>query len=121
MFGAILSFLGGGIVKQIGGQLNAAYKTKLDAKNEAERIDADLRIETLTSQKDVLVAEQRDRLTKWIRPFIAAPFGIYIWKIIVWDKVLSLGTTDPLSVEMYAVMGTVIGAYFLTRPWQGKK
>jgi len=116
-----LSLLSGGLVGQIGRELNAAYKSSLDAKNETDRIDADIRIETLTSQRDILVAEQKDRLTKWIRPFIAAPFGIYIWKIVVWDKVLSLGITDPLSVEMYAVMGTVIGAYFLGRPWEKRK
>lgn len=25
-----------------------------------------------------------------------APYAIYVWKVVVWDKVLKLGSTDPI-------------------------
>ena len=31
-----------------------------------------------------------------IRPLLALPVIIYLWKVIVWDKVLAWGTTDPI-------------------------
>ena len=31
-----------------------------------------------------------------IRPLLALPVIIYLWKVIVWDKVLGLGTTDAI-------------------------
>lgn len=118
MLGVILNFLGGGIVKQIGKELNDAYKTKVQAKNDSERLAADVTIETLKAQRDILVAEQRHALTAWIRPAIAFPFVAYLWKIVIYDKMLGLGSTPDLSTEQHAIMGVVIGAYFLTRAFE---
>ena len=118
MLGVILNWIGGGVIGQIGDQLNSAYKAKLEAKNDEDRIAAEVKIETLSAQRDVLVAEQNDRLTKWIRPAFALPFVLYIWKVIVWDNLFGLGTTDPISQEMSWVMSAIVGAYFLTRPFE---
>ena len=116
MISRILSWLAGGGIKAIGEQLNRAFQAKLDAKNNAERIEADKQIAVLEARQAVLIAEQGSWRTSWIRPAIAAPFAIFIWKVVVWDKVLGRGVTDPLSDNMTWVMTAVIGAYFLTRP-----
>ncbi|PCJ20866.1 MAG: hypothetical protein COA96_15580 [SAR86 cluster bacterium] len=121
MLAVILKFFGGGIVGQVGKQINTAIKAKLDAKNSTERIAADENIATLNAQRDILIAEQSDRLTKWIRPAFAAPFILYLWKIIVWDKMLGLGATPDLSTEQHYIMGVVVGAYFLTRPFEKRR
>ncbi len=121
MLGAILNFFGSGIVGQIGKQLNQAYKSKLNAKNDHERIEADKRIATLEAQQAVLVAEQGSWMTRWIRPAFAAPFVIYNFKIVVWDKVLGMGATDALSTEFWQLQMIVFGAYFLTRPFEKRR
>lgn len=114
----MLSFLLGILnpLGKIADRLQAAYEAKLRAQNDAERIAADVRIKQLEAQQRVLVAEQKNKLTRWIRPAFALPFIIYDFKIVVWDKVLGLGTTDALSPEFWQLQMIVFGAYFLTRP-----
>lgn len=95
-----------------------AYKAKLQARNDQARLEADLTIKELESQREVLLAEQGKWYTAWIRPALAAPFVVFTWKVVVWDTVLGLGSTPHLSAEMYWVLTVVVGAYFLTRPFE---
>jgi hypothetical protein len=118
MIGAILSWLAGGGIKAIGGELRAAYEAKLKAQTDAEKLAADETIARLEAQQAILLAEQGRWLTAWVRPAIAAPFVIYLWKLIIYDKVMAWGSTDDLSPELWQMMTVVIGAYFLTRPFE---
>jgi hypothetical protein len=118
MFGALLSWLTGGGIAAIGTQLNAAYQVKLTAKNETERLQADMDIAQLGARQAVLIAEQGSWMTRWIRPVMAAPIALYVWKVIVWDMMLGWGSTPPLGPQMYWLMTVVVGAYFLTRPFE---
>ena len=115
MISTILGWLGGGAISSIGEHLTRAYEAKIAASNNAQRIKADKLIAQLEARREVLLAEQRSWLTAWIRPLFALPFVIYLWKIIVWDRVLGLGTTHDLSQTQYQLMMIVFGAYFLTR------
>lgn len=119
--GTILSWLTGGGLSAVAEQLNRAYEAKLKADNDADRIDAERRIAELSAQQAVLLAEQGSWMTRWIRPAFAAPFIVYDAKIVVWDKVLKLGTTDPLTPEFWQLQMIVFGAYFLTRPFERKR
>ena len=121
MISTILGWLTGGGIAAIGKQLNQAYQAKLNAKNNSERIAAEKDISRLEAQQAVLIAEQGSWMTRWIRPAFAAPFVIYDFKIIVWDKVLKLGTTDPLTPEFWQLQMIVFGAYFLTRPLEKRR
>lgn len=116
MIGGLFSWLLGGGIAAIGGQLNEAYKAKLQAANSEQRIEADKLIARLEAQKAILLAEQRDWRTSWIRPAFALPFVIYNFKLVVWDKVLGIGVTDALSPELYQLQMVVVGAYFIMRP-----
>jgi hypothetical protein len=118
VFGMILSWLTGGGIAAIGRELNEAYKAKLNAKNETERLEADMAIAQLSARQAVLVAEQGSWLTRWIRPAFALPFVIYDAKIVVWDKVLGWGSTDALTPEFWQLQMIVFGAFFLTRPFE---
>lgn len=120
MIGKILSWLSGGAIDAIGRQLTHAYELKLVADTDAKKLDAEKRIETLKAQQAVLITEQGNWVTRWIRPAFAAPFIIYNFKIIVWDKVFGFGTTDALSPEYWQLQMIVFGAYFLTRPFEKK-
>lgn len=118
MIGAILSWLGGSGIKAIGGELRAAYEAKLKAQTDQQKLEAEETIARLEAQQSILIAEQGRWLTAWVRPAIAAPFVIYIWKLIIWDKVFGYGSTDNLSPELWQMMTVIIGAYFLTRPFE---
>jgi hypothetical protein len=118
MFTALLSWLTGGGIAAIGKQLNAAYQAKLAAKNATEALQADMDIAQLSARQAVLIAEQGSWMTRWIRPAFAAPFVVYIWKVVVWDMVLGWGVTRPLGDQMNWVLVTMVGAFFLARPFE---
>ena len=101
----------GTIVKEIAG-----YKAaKLDAATEKERIEADVAIEQLEARAAVLVAEQDNIWTRMIRPMMAFPFIVYLWKVLVWDMTLGLGSTPQLGDQLFWVLTAIVGAFFLTR------
>ena len=116
VIGWLVSWLTSGGIAAIGRQLNEAYAARLAAKNNAERIDAEREIARLEARQAVLIAEQGSWTTRWIRPAFAAPFIIFNFKVVVWDKVLGLGVTDDLSASFWQLQMIVFGAYFLTRP-----
>lgn len=105
----------------IADKITEYQKVKLNSISEIERVHAEERIATLRTRERVLLAEQSSRLTRWIRPAFALPFVIYNIKIVVWDKVLGLGTTDNLSHEFWQLQMIVFGAYFLTRPFEKRQ
>jgi hypothetical protein len=56
-------------------------------------------------------AEQGRWYTAIIRPLLAAPVVIYLWKVIVWDIVLGLGTTDPIGGDVAEWAAWIVTAY----------
>lgn len=96
-----------------------AYRAKLAAENTSEKITADLAARELAVEQrerelaaQVVIAEQGRWYTALPRPLFAFAFVIYAWKVVVWDKVLGLGTTDALSGEMAQWATIVLTAYF---------
>mgnify|MGYP003326152125 FL=1 len=115
MWSWLASLLGGPIVT---GLLNA-YKAKLDAANTRDAQAVDLakkeiegEIAARQAETSLLRQEQGWWVTAMIRPLFAAPFIIFAWKVVIWDKVLGWGTTDALDPNMWNVFLTVVGAYF---------
>lgn len=100
----------------IAGRLASAYEARQQAATDTERLKADVLIAQLEARQSVLVAEQGSWLTAWIRPALAFPIVVYFWKIIIWDKVLGWGVTDPIGEIGGHLMIAVVGAYFVTRP-----
>ena len=96
---------------KVAARLVDAYTAREQARTDADRIAADVTIRQLEARQAVLVAGGR-----WIAPVQAAfavMFLIYNAKLIIWDKVLGLGVTDPLSPELYWLQGIVVGFIFL--------
>lgn len=118
MIAKIIAWVAGGALDRVGGHLKDAYLAKKQAETDEQRLEADLRIRQLEAQQNVLIAEQGNWVTRWIRPAFAFPFVVYTWKLVIWDKVLGIGVTDPLKGELAEFMMIVIGAYFLTRPFE---
>ena len=92
----------------------AKYKTaSLNATTDQARIAADERVKGLEAKRDVLVAESGQRINAFIRAAFALPFVIYNFKLVVWDKVFNLGSTDKLSTELFQIELACIGFYFV--------
>src|SRR3990167_5857693 len=109
MWTAILSFISGPLL----GKIVDAYKTKGDAQA-VELAVEEIKGEIAQRQTEaaLLKSEQGWWVTALVRPMMAAPFIIFAWKVVVWDKVLGWGVTDPLDQNMWSVFLTVVGAYF---------
>jgi len=119
MLAAILGWLG----RLLGGPFAQAavdaYRARLAADNAGEKIAADLAARELAVEAreralatQTLIAEQGRWLTALPRPLFAFAFVTYAWKVVVWDKVLGLGTTDPLSGDVAQWATIVLTAYF---------
>ena len=119
MFSVVLSWLGNLFGGPFAKAAVDAYRAKLAAENTSEKIAADLAARELSVEQreqelagQMLVAEQGRWYTALPRPLFAAAFIIYVWKVVVWDKVLGLGTTDALSGDMSQWAMAVVTAYF---------
>ena len=95
-----------------------AYRAKLAAANaqgaqavEVARAALLAEIEARRNANAVILAEQGRWYTAIIRPLLAAPVVIYLWKVIVWDIVLGLGTTDPIGGDVAEWAGWIVTAY----------
>ena len=101
----------------VGGVIDA-YKARLSADNSHDRAAADLaakaiaaEIEARKSADALIMAEQGRWYTAIIRPLLALPVIIFMWKVIVWDKVFGLGTTDALTGDVATWSGAIVTTY----------
>jgi len=119
MLGTVLGWLGNLLRGPFAKAALDAYRAKLAADNTSERIVADLAARELGLEQrerelaaKLVIAEQGRWYTALPRPLFAGAFIIYIWKVVVWDKVLGLGTTDALSGDVAEWAMIVLTAYF---------
>lgn len=110
----ILQLIGGPI---IGGIIDA-YKAKLAAGNTrdakaVELAEAEIHAEIAATAEasKIIQVENGWWFTAMIRPMLALPVVIYFWKVIVYDKVLGLGSTDPLNGMIGEWAGWIMVAY----------
>ena len=112
----------GAILQPVIGGLLTAQKQKLDAVGSHEAVAADLAkksfdldIREVEVNAEVLKSEQGNWVTRSIRPLLALPVIILVWKLLVWDKALGQwtnGSTDALSDQIWWYCTTVTIAYF---------
>jgi hypothetical protein len=93
--------------------IKEAYQAKLNAVNDKERIAADERLAILEARKSTILASQSSPVERWVRFGFAIPFVIYNAKLVLWDKVLSLGVTDPLGPELVNIYMIVLSGFFI--------
>ena len=119
MWMAILSFLGGPVIKG----LIDAYNAKLKAGNVDSKIAADLaatEIAAQTAEANAILQYRIAEIGHWYEPdkLIGYSVAIYLSKLLVWDKVLGLGTTDPLAGFAATTANLVIAFYFAKRGFE---
>lgn len=89
---------------------------QINATTEQEKIAAGERISALEQRRAVLIAEAGTKggwINQAIRASFALPFVIYNAKLVIWDKVMAWGSTDPLSTELFQIEMACIGFYFV--------
>lgn len=119
MFAAILGWLGNLIGGPFAKAAVDAYRAKLSSENASEKVAADLAARELAVEQrenelatQLTIAEQGRWFTALPRPLFAFAFVIYVWKVVVWDKVFGFGSTDPLSGDVSQWAMIVLAAYF---------
>lgn len=119
MWMTILSFIGGPVVKG----LIDGYKAKLAAGNTSEKIASEtaageMAVQTaeINAQKDYRIAA----LGYWYEPdkIMGYAVAVYVVKLLIWDKVLGLGTTDPLHGWIEITANLIVGSYFAKRGFE---
>lgn len=116
MFKLLLSALGSfltGPLTTVSNDLKEAYQSKLAAENDKERLAAEERIALLEARKSVILAAQDDPWERFVRIFYAIPMIAFVWKVVLWDKLLGLGVTDDFSDNFWNVFYIILGGYFL--------
>lgn len=110
----LLSFVSSGTV---GRMLDTSDK-RADARTESERLRTEVTKEAIRAEveaqkagRDILIAEQGRWYTAIIRPLLALPVIIFFWKVIVWDKVLGWGSTEPLTGAAAEWAGAIVTTY----------
>lgn len=113
MWLSLISFLGGPVIS---GLINA-YKAKLQAGNTTEKIASETaaaEIAAQTAETQAITQYRIASIGKWYEPdrLMGYCVTIYLAKLLIWDKVLGLGVTDPLLGWSGTVATTIVGAYF---------
>lgn len=115
----VFQFLGGPVAKA----MVAAYQAHLTATTTDKQTAADLAGKEIAAQ----VAETQ-AITQYRMAEIGHPFepdklmgyfvAIYFGKLLIWDKVLGLGTTDPLAGFASITANLVVSFYFAKRGFE---
>jgi hypothetical protein len=119
LISSLFSFLGGPVAKA----LVEGYQAKLAAGNTSERIAADLAGKEIGAQQAEMQAVTQLKIAEIGHPFEVEKLFAYITliyyaKLIIWDKVLGLGVTDPLTGWVLWAANLIIGFYFTKRGFE---
>jgi hypothetical protein len=119
MWMAILSFIGGPVIKG----LIDAYEARLKAGNTSEKIAADLAAGEIAAQTAETQAIAQYRIAEIGHPWepdklIGYFVAIYFGKLLIWDKVLGLGSTDGLQGFAATTANLVVSFYFVKRGFE---
>lgn len=94
-------------------QIVAWQAKKIDAQTDREKIEAEENIETLKARRDTMVAEAGSGVNAIFRVVLAIPAAVFLWKVVIWDITLGLGSTDNPSQNIWNYIFVVVSFYFL--------
>lgn len=119
MWMAILSFLGGPVIKG----LIDAYNAKLKAGNIDSKIAADLAASEIAAQTLETQAQTQLKVAEIGHPWEPEKLAFYIVlaffaKCVVWDTMLDLGSTPALKGDVSMWAGLVMSFYFGKRTFE---
>jgi hypothetical protein len=100
-----------------------AYKAKLSAGNDADKIASDLATRELAVQQRELELQTQYRIAslgRWYEPdkLMGYAVAVYVGKLLIYDKVLGLGSTDPLAGWIETTANLIVAFYFAKRGFE---
>jgi hypothetical protein len=116
MWQTIIGFIGGPVIK---GLLDA-YSAHLKATTDDNTIAADLAGKEVAAQTVETQTQTQYRIAElghWYEPdkIMGYTVAVYFAKLLIWDKVLGLGTTDPLKDFAATTASAIVFYYFAKR------
>ena len=109
----------GPVLNAITGPILEAYKAKLGAENNQDGKIVELASKAIDAEIDarreaskIIIAEQGRWWTAAPRAITCWSFAIFVAKVVVWDKVLGLGSTDALTGDVSGWAGMVMVTWF---------
>lgn len=119
MWMAIISFIGGPVIKG----LVDAYNAKLKAGNVESKIAADLAAGEIVAQTAETQAQTQLKIAEighYWEPEKLAFYVVLIYfaKCVLWDTILGLGTTGALKGDVSIWAGMIMGFYFTKRGFE---
>jgi hypothetical protein len=119
MWMVLISFLGGPVVRG----LIDAYNAKLKAGNIESKIAADLAANEIAAQvaeNNAAMQYRTAEIGHWYEPdkLMGYCVAVYFAKLLVWDKVMGLGSTDPLGGFASTPANLVVSFYFAKRGFE---
>jgi hypothetical protein len=123
MWFALAKWLAGFVTGPVFDDLLKGYQTKLAAGNTSESIAADLAAKELALQQRELELQTQLRIAVVGHPFepdklMGYCVAIYLAKLLIWDKVLGLGTTDGLAGFASTTSNLIVASYFAKRGFE---
>jgi hypothetical protein len=123
MWLALAKWLAGFVTGPVFDDLLKGYQARLAAGNTSESIAADLAARELAVQTRELELQTQLRLAEVGHPFepdrlIGYCVSIYFAKLLLWDKVFGLGTTDGLAGFAATTANLVVASYFAKRGFE---
>ncbi len=120
---AILSWLASLLSGPIIAGVIDGYKAKLAAGNDKDRIAADLAAREMEVQRAEIEAQTRYRIATvghWYEPdkIMGYAVAVYVAKLLIYDKVLGLGRTDPLNGWIETTANPIVAFYFAKRGFE---
>lgn len=116
MWLALMQLIGGPVVSG----LIAAYKEKLKTQTADKNVAADLAAKEIAAQTSETQEITRLKIAQIGHPWEVEKLFAYVTlfyyaKLLIWDKVMGLGSTDPLTGWALVAANLVIGFYFTKR------
>ena len=115
MMGMIFGFLGGPLLNNLLG----AYKARLESASGQDKMAVELAIKEIEAEIEarrnantIIIAEQGRWWTAAPRAIVQWSFALFVAKVVVWDKVLGWGSTDPLNGDVASWAGMLMAMWF---------
>lgn len=115
----IIGFIGGPVIKGLLDAYNAKLKAETtDAKTAADLAAKEMAVQTVETQEQTRyrIAE----LGYWYEPdkIMGYCVAVYFGKLLIWDKVLGLGSTDQLAGFAATTANLIVAFYFAKRGFE---
>jgi hypothetical protein len=119
MWMAIISFLGGPVIKG----LIDAYQAHLTATTTDKQTAANLagqEIAAQVSETNAIMQYRTAEIGHWYEPdkIMGYAVAIYFAKLLIFDKVFGVGTTDPLAGFAETTANLIVMFYFAKRGFE---